>query len=971
MTILFNLISTPISIAILLQRPVYRSNSTNQKWVRIRSSVRFIKEGENAQLYFEHSVDADNDKIFFAFTYPYSYTQVQTELANYDIHINRMDAPDTIFYQRELLTNSCDGRRLDLLTISSVDGASSEREPLLPGLFPDTLSPSSSNRPPVFSNKEVIIVSARVHPGEVPAQHTFKGVLSLLMDPEDQTARELRSRYVFKLIPMLNPDGVYRGHFRMDQHGHNLNRYYNNPDPTLQPTIFAAKSLLDYYSQTGRLSMYLDMHAHASKRGCFIYGNVLDQVEDQIQNQLYCKLISMNSPHFDYEGCLFSREHMFRIDPGDQAKGLTAEGSGRVHTYLAYGLVHSYTLECNYNTSRIGNEVAPPEQEILGQNVTPPSPFTTNPEKYTPSSWSGVGRACIVAMLDIRGQNPCSRIPKSKFKTLDRVRNAVVMEVRNRKEYQGKQMSRERRRSIADKKLTGSSATQSDEFVWRRVVDGYEVQASGARSGASSARSSSASLTLAAAAAAAMEHQARVSAANENSNQNAASYLFIPAGKEKRRKTITSVPTSSVTTDSAPGTARRDRDSLSLAAGIAAESDGAGNSSTQQSSKFRKPPIPSSTVIVNSMQNAGNQREEDPLPSAIMKSAAAEAASSNKEKYQHLEKLILESQSAKVSNHKSLSPPQTKDAAFVANSDANVASTVTADTFLYSSPSGKALHGPLIGNTTKQMQQYFHSFNLGSPTSPQPESGAGQPSQQQQKPSRPRSADALKSVNASRRERNSSHAAAGSNSGNNSHVTVEVLVPNGRATNAGSTDENSSELAGAAFNNYNTSVSGSPPAGAGGAESRSSKSSDSSRLGVGASIRDLIREQSIQKLIKLSANQSSQTLSSSATTIGSQPAPIPGGNNARRHTNVAAGSQSPSSNKDNRKILGKTLHAAGVALLMQGAPSSSIADNGQSHENVVASGLSVQGMSASSRNSSHVSLQDAHIPIPIPHHSHR
>lgn len=192
-------------------RPVYRSNSTNQKWVRIRSSVRFIKDGDSAQLYFEHSIDSDNDKIYFAFTYPYSYSQLQSELAGYDMHLNRMDAPGSIFYQRELLTHSCDKRRLDMLTITSVDGASpTEKETLFPGLFPEILSPLQSNRPPVFPNKEVIIVSARVHPGEVPAQHTFKGVLSLLLDPDDQTARELRSRYVFKLIPMLNPDGKLR-----------------------------------------------------------------------------------------------------------------------------------------------------------------------------------------------------------------------------------------------------------------------------------------------------------------------------------------------------------------------------------------------------------------------------------------------------------------------------------------------------------------------------------------------------------------------------------------------------------------------------------------------------------------------------------------------------------------------------------------------------------------------------------------
>jgi murein tripeptide amidase MpaA len=82
--------------------------------------------------------------------------------------------------------------------------------------------------------------------------------------------------FVFVLIPMLNPDGVYRGHYRTDTQGNNLNRFYKNPTFTNQPTIYAARRLFLYLNARKELFFYCDLHAHASKKGIFLIGNSQD-----------------------------------------------------------------------------------------------------------------------------------------------------------------------------------------------------------------------------------------------------------------------------------------------------------------------------------------------------------------------------------------------------------------------------------------------------------------------------------------------------------------------------------------------------------------------------------------------------------------------------------------------------------------------------------------------------------------------
>lgn len=87
--------------------------------------------------------------VFFAFCYPYSYTECQDKLRRYDEQYSSCN--DNIYYHREILVYSLEGRNVDLITISSHDGISDQEEPRLPGLFPDTSVP----RAKAFPGKKV------------------------------------------------------------------------------------------------------------------------------------------------------------------------------------------------------------------------------------------------------------------------------------------------------------------------------------------------------------------------------------------------------------------------------------------------------------------------------------------------------------------------------------------------------------------------------------------------------------------------------------------------------------------------------------------------------------------------------------------------------------------------------------------------------------------------------------------------
>ena len=114
-----------------------------------------------------------------------------------------------------------DGNRCDLLTISSFKHVSSEEEPNLSDLYPD----NESRARQFDTDKQIVFVTARVHPGETPAAHICCGVIDFLTS-NDPRAQALRDAFVFKVVPMLNPDGVVLGNYRCNMAGVDLNRQY-------------------------------------------------------------------------------------------------------------------------------------------------------------------------------------------------------------------------------------------------------------------------------------------------------------------------------------------------------------------------------------------------------------------------------------------------------------------------------------------------------------------------------------------------------------------------------------------------------------------------------------------------------------------------------------------------------------------------------------------------------------------------
>lgn len=124
---------------------------------------------------------------------------------------------------------------------------------------------------------------------------------------DTEYARYLRERFLFKIMPMINVDGVRHGNFRFSASGVDLNRRWDSPSEEHYPEIYYLKQMVIREHKLKRVRMYIDMHGHSRKKNVFFYGCCQDSedIMDSFKPKAFPFLMSKVHEAYNYEDCSF------------------------------------------------------------------------------------------------------------------------------------------------------------------------------------------------------------------------------------------------------------------------------------------------------------------------------------------------------------------------------------------------------------------------------------------------------------------------------------------------------------------------------------------------------------------------------------------------------------------------------------------------------------------------------------------
>ncbi|XP_076238099.1 cytosolic carboxypeptidase 2 [Calliopsis andreniformis] len=306
-------------------RPLLYSTEDAKKgavgWRRCGDNIAYYKndssndeEKEKYTLTFNVSFPHDRDIVYLAHCYPYTYTDLQEYLGKLVA-----DPVKTRFTKLRLLCRTLSGNGVYYLTITAPTYDEEVRR------------------------KRGVVITARVHPGETPSSWTMKGIIDFLTGESDQ-AKALRERFVFKLVPMLNPDGVIVGNNRCSLSGKDLNRQYRTVMRESYPSVWHTKLMIRRLLEECGVAIYCDLHAHSRKHNIFVYGCEKKKAgpQSKLSEQVFPLMLHKNAADkFSFENC------KFHVEKGK-------EGTGRVVVW-SMGVQNSYTMEASMGGSRIGS----------------------------------------------------------------------------------------------------------------------------------------------------------------------------------------------------------------------------------------------------------------------------------------------------------------------------------------------------------------------------------------------------------------------------------------------------------------------------------------------------------------------------------------------------------------------------------------------------------------------------------------
>ncbi|NWW95214.1 CBPC2 carboxypeptidase, partial [Rhynochetos jubatus] len=244
----------------------------------------------------------------FSHSYPYTYSDLRRYL--------RVLAGDPVrsrYCAVRALCRSLAGNAVYLLTITSPGGAAAA--------------------------KRAVVLSARAHPGESGASWAMRGFLDFVLGPHAD-ARLLRRLFVFKVVPMLNPDGVVVGNSRCSLAGRDPNRAYGTADRDSCPGAWHLRAVVERMLAEREVVLYCDFHGHSRKNNVFMYG-CDGGAGPRLRQRVFPLMLSKNAPDkFSFPSCKFKVQK-------------SKAGTGRVVMWRT-GVSNSYTMEAAFGGSTLG-----------------------------------------------------------------------------------------------------------------------------------------------------------------------------------------------------------------------------------------------------------------------------------------------------------------------------------------------------------------------------------------------------------------------------------------------------------------------------------------------------------------------------------------------------------------------------------------------------------------------------------------